>query len=263
MGIIIAAAVVGITGILIGVFLGIAGIKFKVKANEQEEAIIAALPGNNCGGCGYPGCSGLAAAIAEGKAAANACPVGGAETGEKIAAIMGTEAETKERQTAFVHCQGTCEHTKTKYQYEGAMDCRIMAFVPGGGPKACASGCLGYGTCVQLCPFDAITIQDGVAVIDPDNCKACGKCVEGCPKHLITLKPYNSQVAVSCVSADKGPVTMKACDLGCIGCGLCVKVCPTSAIKVDNFHATIDYEKCTSCGKCQEKCPKHSIVKTA
>jgi ferredoxin len=138
-----------------------------------------------------------------------------------------------------------------------------MAFVPGGGPKTCSSGCLGYGTCVTLCPFDAIEIIDGVAVINPDSCKACGKCVDGCPKHLISLKPYSAQAAVSCVSSDKGPVTMKACDVGCIGCGLCAKVCPSGAIKVDNFHASIDYEKCTSCGKCQEKCPKHSIVRTA
>ena len=76
-GIIIAAAIVGGTGLFIGVFLGIAGKKFAVEVDEREEAILEVLPGNNCGGCGYAGCSGLAAAIAKGEAPVNQCPVGG------------------------------------------------------------------------------------------------------------------------------------------------------------------------------------------
>lgn len=260
-GILTAAAVVGIVGIFVGVFLGIAGLLFKVKVDEKEEAVLAALPGNNCGGCGYAGCSGLAAAIAKGEAPVNACPVGGEAVGKKVAEIMGVEAEASEHMVAFVACQGTCERTRRDYEYYGIEDCRMMSFVPGGGPKSCNSGCLGFGSCVKVCPFDAIHVQDGVAVVDREACKACGKCVAVCPKKLISLIPYRAKTAVACVSGDKGPVTMKVCDTGCIGCGICVKNCPSQAVTVTDFHAKIDQEKCTGCGICAEKCPKKSIVK--
>ena len=208
-GILTAAAVVGIVGIFVGVFLGIAGLLFKVKVDEKEEAVLAALPGNNCGGCGYAGCSGLAAAIAKGEAPVNACPVGGEAVGKKVAEIMGVEAEASEHMVAFVACQGTCERTRRDYEYYGIEDCRMMSFVPGGGPKSCNSGCLGFGSCVKVCPFDAIHVQDGVAVVDREACKACGKCVAVCPKKLISLIPYRAKTAVACVSGDKGPVTMR------------------------------------------------------
>ncbi len=259
-GILTATAVVGVVGIFVGLFLGVAGIKFRVEVDEREEAILAALPGNNCGGCGYAGCSGLAAAIAKGEAPVNACPVGGAPVGEKIAAIMGVEAGTSERKVAFVACMGDCDKAKQDYEYSGAQDCRMMGFVPGGGPKSCNSGCLGFGSCVKACPFDAIHVVNGVAVVDKEKCKACGKCVEACPKHLISLIPYDAKYVVACSSKDKGPVTMKACEVGCIGCGLCARNCPAQAVEVKDFHATINQEKCTGCGACVEKCPKKCII---
>jgi Na+-translocating ferredoxin:NAD+ oxidoreductase RNF subunit RnfB len=259
MGIFAAAAIVGSVGIFVGLFLGGAGIKFKVEVDEKEEAVLAALPGNNCGGCGYAGCSGLAAAIAKGEAPVNSCPVGGAAVGDKIAAIMGVAAKSSERMVAFVACQGDCDKVKQDYDYSGVRDCRIMRFVPGGGPKACDSGCLGYGTCVEVCPFEAIHVENGVAVVDKEACKACGKCVEACPRHLISLIPYKAKYAVACSSTDKGPVTMKACETGCIGCGICAKNCPGQAVAVADFHAKIDQDKCVSCGVCAEKCPKKSI----
>lgn len=260
-GIIAAAAVVGLVGIFVGLFLGIAGLKFKVESDEREEAVLAALPGNNCGGCGYAGCAGLAAAVVKGEAPANACPVGGETVGSRIAAIMGVETETLGRKVAFVHCQGDCEKADADYEYNGVKDCRIMAFVPGGGPKSCGSGCMGYGSCADACPFDAIHVINGVAVVDREKCKACGKCVEVCPKHLISLIPYGAKTEVACRSTDKGPVTMKACTAGCIGCGICVKNCPAQAVTVTDFHAQIDQEKCTGCGVCAEKCPKKAILK--
>ncbi len=258
-GVITATAIVGGVGLFIGLFLGVAAIKFKVEVDEREEAVLNALPGNNCGGCGFPGCSGLAAAIAKGEAPVNACPVGGAAVGEKIASIMGVEADASERMVAFVACQGDCGRAAKDYDYYGVKDCRMMGFVPGGGPKSCNSGCLGYGTCVAACPFDAIHVVDGVAVVDKEACKACGKCVAACPKHLISLIPYRAKYVVACKSVDKGPVTMKACQTGCIGCGICAKNCPGNAVTVTEFHAEIDQEKCVGCGVCAEKCPKKSI----
>ena len=136
-GIIIAAAVVGILGILIGVFLGIASEKFKVEVDEKEILVRNELPGNNCGGCGFAGCDALAKAIAEGKAPANACPVGGAPVGEKIAAILGVSAGAAEKKVAFVRCKGTCDKVKTLYNYDGIDDCAKASVVPAGGPKAC------------------------------------------------------------------------------------------------------------------------------
>lgn len=259
MNILAATAVVGAVGVFVGLFLGAAGILFQVKTNKKEEAVLAALPGNNCGGCGYAGCSGLAAAIVKGEAPVNACPVGGAAAGAEIAAIMGVEAASGEKMVAYVACTGDCEKAKQDYDYCGQEDCRIMPFVPGGGPKTCSAGCLGFGSCVKACPFDAIHVVNGVAVVDKEACKACGKCVEACPKHLISLIPYRAKYAVACSSADKGPVTMKACQAGCIGCGLCVKNCPSQAVTVKDFHAVIDQEKCTGCGACREKCPRKCI----
>lgn len=259
-GMITAAAIVGVVGIFVGLFLGIAGLKFKVEVDEKEEAVLGVLPGNNCGGCGFAGCSGLAAAIAKGEAPVNACPVGGEPVAAKISEIMGVEAQAGLKQVAFVHCAGTCEKAKQDYDYFGVQDCSMMSYVPAGGPKSCNSGCLGYGNCVKACPFDAIHIVDGVAVVDKEKCKACGKCISSCPKHLISMIPYTAKVEVACSSVDKGPVTMKACSTGCIGCGICVKNCPNGAVHVENFHAIIDHEKCTGCGICAEKCPKKIIV---
>lgn len=260
VGILVAAAVVGVVGIFIGLFLGVAGIKFKVEVDEKEEAVLAALPGNNCGGCGFAGCSGLAAAIAKGEAPVGACPVGGEPVGSKIAEIMGVEAQSGVKKVAFVHCQGDCNKTHSDYQYAGIEDCRMLNFVPNGGPKSCNYGCLGFGSCVKACPFDAVHVEDGIAVVDKDACKACGKCIDVCPKNLISLEPYSAGHIVSCSSRDKGPVTMKACTIGCIGCGICVKNCPLGAVKLENNLAVIDQDKCTGCGICAQKCPKKAII---
>ena len=260
-GILIATLVVGGIGLFIGLFLGIAAIKFKVQMDEREVAVLEALPGNNCGGCGYAGCSGLAAAIAKGEAAVNQCPVGGEAVAKVISGIMGVEAGESKRMVAFVACQGDCDRAKVDYEYTGIEDCRMLSFVPNGGPKSCNYGCLGYGSCVQACPFDAIHVVDGVAVVDREQCKACGKCVEACPNKLVSLIPYDAPYQVACSSKDKGPVAMKACDVACIGCGLCKRNCPADAVTVENFNAAIDPEKCTGCGTCIEKCPKKSIVK--
>lgn len=255
-----ALIVIGGLGAFVGVFLGVAGIAFKVKVNEKEEKVLEALPGNNCGGCGYPGCAGLAKAIAEGTAPVNQCPVGGEAVGNAIAKIMGKEAEKTEKKVAFVACKAHCEDVTLDYEYFGVEDCRMLGFVPNGGPKSCNQGCLGFGSCVKVCPFDAIHVVDGVAVVDRNKCKACGKCVAVCPKKLISLIPYNAKYTVSCSNTRKGPETMKECKAGCIGCGLCVKNCPNGAVKVENNNASIDYSLCVNCGTCAEKCPRKTIV---
>ena len=259
-GLLLAAGIIGAIGIIIGVLLGIASEKFKVEVDEREMLVRAELPGNNCGGCGYPGCDGLADAIAKGKAPVNACPVGGPAVADKIAAIMGVDAGGAVRKVAFVKCKGTCDKTRLQYNYYGADDCRMISVVPGTGEKACAYGCMGYGTCVKACAFDAIHVVDGVAVVDKEKCVACGKCVAACPNHLIELVPYSAQHLVRCSSHEKGKDVKAKCENGCIACTLCTRQCESDAVHVIDNLAVIDYEKCTNCGKCAAKCPSKIIV---
>lgn len=259
-GIFIATSIVGLTGLIIGLFLGISGEKFKVEVDEKELKIREALPGNNCGGCGYAGCDALAGAIAKGEALVNACPVGGALAAEKIGAIMGVEAGESIKRAAFVKCAGTCEKASALYDYTGVEDCKMVSYMQTGGPKACTYGCMGFGSCVKVCDFDAIHIVDGIAKVDKDKCMACGKCVNECPNNLIEIIPYDAKHMVMCSSKDKGKDVMKACSVGCIGCKMCEKVCEHDAIKVVDNIAHIDTSKCTQCGKCVEKCPRKIIL---
>ena len=192
-GIIIAACAVGVTGLLLGLFLGFMGKKFAVEVDQKEIDVRAELPGNNCGGCGYAGCDGLAKAIANGEAPVNGCPVGGAAAAEKISAIMGVEAGEFVKKVAFVKCAGTCEKASDKYQYSGVQSCIEAMNVPGAGPKGCEFGCMGFGSCAAVCPENAISIVNGIAHIDEEACVGCGKCAETCPKAFIKLEPKSNK----------------------------------------------------------------------
>lgn len=258
-GIVLAAGIIGATGLLIGILLGVAGKAFAVKVDEKELAVRAVLPGNNCGGCGFAGCDALAKAIANGEAPTNGCPVAGAEKAKEIAAIMGVSGGDSQKMVAYVKCSGSCDKTERKYHYYGVADCRAAKPVPGSGDKACAYGCMGFGSCVSECAFDAIHIVNGIAVVDKEKCVSCGKCIKACPNGLIELVPYDASVAVACSSKDKGKDVKAACDVGCIGCGICAKQCPSEAITVENNVAHIDQSKCTHCGACAAKCPQKII----
>ena len=260
--ILITTAVIAVIGVVVGYGLVYTSKKFHVEIAEREAAVRAALPGNNCGACGYAGCDAMAAAIAKEEAPVNGCPVGGAPVAEKIAAIMGTEAGAMERRVAFVRCKGSCEVTKDQGVYVGVRDCRTAA-MNGIRFTDCDYGCLGLGSCVKVCPEQAIRVENGVAVVDPNRCVACGLCVKTCPRGLIELIPERSKVAVQCSNRDKGPQVKKVCSAGCIGCMLCVRQCGHDAIHVDANLAHVDYEKCVQCGACASKCPSKVITPPA
>lgn len=256
--IISAVLVVSVTGLLFGCLLAFASVIFAVKKDERTEQIAEALPGANCGGCGYAGCAAYAEAIVEKGAAVNLCSVGKAPVAEKIGEIMGCSVGETIEKTAMVMCSGVCGAATEKYRYKGVNDCGAASRLAGGA-KVCLNGCLGLGSCVSVCDFGAISVCDGVAAVDPDKCASCGKCVEACPKGLIKLVQKNAAVHALCANTDKGAAVNKYCAAGCIGCKICEKNCPSGAVKVIDNHAVIDYEKCISCGVCAEKCPKKVI----
>lgn len=257
--ILVSGAALGTMGLLFGAGLAFASQKFAVENDPRAVAIREALPGANCGGCGLPGCDQFAKAVVEGTAAINGCPVGGKDCVIAISEIMGIVADTGGKKVARVICTGDSEHCTTKFIYEGIHDCKAAMLV--GGDKLCGFGCMGYGTCETLCPFDAIHINDkGMAIVEPSKCTACGICIKVCPKKVITLVPETQFVIVDCNNKERGGHVKKNCDVACIACGICQKNCPEDAIHVVNNLAVIDYDKCTQCGICVEKCPTKAIT---
>ena len=259
--VIIAVVVLSVLGAVFGLVLGFAAKVFAVEVDPKEEAVLGCLPGANCGGCGFAGCSGYAAAVAKGQAPVNSCAAGGEAVAAQIAEIMGVSAGAMVKQLAQVHCTG-CGQTR---YLRVSMWASTTAWRPPRSPAAalsCAYGCLGLGSCEKACPFDAIHVIDGVAVVDEEKCKACGKCVDICPRHIIALEPYKTKkhVTIPCSSHDKGVDARKAVRQRLHRLLLCAKNCPKEAITMVNNLAVIDYEKCIGCGICAQKCPRKLIT---
>jgi len=268
MEIVIAIAILGGLGLVFGLVLAAASKVFYVETDPRLDQLNECLPGANCGGCGYAGCAGYAEAVLKGEAPIGACASGGNDCIQAMSAIMGVKAEAQKRKVALVRCSGHRSTDETgkfvgarfKGEYEGFMDCLAATKVGGRGPLACKFGCIGFGTCVKACQYDAIHIVDGIANVDRDKCVGCMACSKVCHRNLFTAVDYDRLVEVECSSHAKGAITVRGCTQGCVGCGLCQKICPNGAIRVDHNLAVIDYEKCDSCGLCASVCPKHLIA---
>ena len=252
------AVVLGIAAFL-GILIVILSHFFQLPVNEKKDAILAALPGANCGGCGFAGCDGYAQYLADGGVNTGLCPVGGAACSQELASILGVAASFSEPTVARLLCQGTPDHTSRRYEYLGTATCTAAHSILGG-PGACTYGCLGFGDCITVCAFHALSKKDGIVEVDENECTACGMCVKMCPKDLLQLFPRTGDYAVLCKNTWPGAQTRKNCDIGCIGCQKCVKTCPVSAISMQGALAVIDQKICTRCGACVEVCPTHTIV---
>lgn len=260
--IVIAALVLGGLGLLFGIGLTIVNKLFHVPVDQKLIDLREAMPGANCGGCGYPGCNACADAIFEGAAPIDICPVGGAPLVTKVAEIMGVEEKSNPiKLTARVRCQGSCDRCGNRFEYSDIQDCRAAQLVSGGF-KDCEYGCLGLGSCVNACKFDAIYINPDTMLpeVDENKCTACGQCVLACPKKLIKLQPVNLPVRVLCVNLNKGKAVRSACNIGCIGCSACFRTCKNGAIKMLNNLPIIDDDLCVGCMECARVCPTKTIL---
>lgn len=268
MSIVIAIAVLGGLGLLFGLILAAASKVFYVETDPRLDQLKDCLPGANCGGCGYAGCGGYAEAVLKGEAPIGKCASGGNECALAMSEIMGVKPVEVTRKVALVRCSGARSYdeqgnhvagSKMKAEYEGIHDCIAASKVGGNGPVSCKFGCLGFGTCVAACKYDAIHVVNGVAKVDEDKCVGCLSCAAVCPRQLIVPVEPDRNVVIACASLAKGAATTRGCTVGCIGCGKCKKVCPKGAITVEKNLARIDYSLCDNCGLCATVCPKGLI----
>lgn len=263
MTILISAAVLLFLGILMTWILGWANVKFHVETDPRIDKINVALPGANCGGCGYVGCNDYAEAIVNDHAAPNLCPVGGDSCAAAIAEIMGITLEEKYPYRPVVHCGATNDARLKKSNYQGERTCAAANMV--GNVQGCAYGCLGFGDCEVSCKFDAIHVVDGLAKVDYSKCVGCGACAEVCPRNIIHMLPFKKQLmmVVACSNRDPGKYVREVCKVGCIGCQGCAR--KSEDFEMENNLAHIDYDKydpehMEADKLALDKCPMKSIV---
>jgi len=214
---ILAAVVLGVLAVAVGYVLGWADQVFQVEVAPKVDAILEALPGANCGGCGCVGCVDYAEAISKGKAEVNLCGPGGTASAQRIAEIMGVETPDAFPYRAVVHCGASGGRRLQRVPYLGEPTCAGANLVAGA--QGCVYGCLGLGDCVRACRYDAIHIVNELAVVDYDKCTGCTACARACPRNIITMVPFKSDrmLVVACSNQDSGPDVKAVCKVGCIG----------------------------------------------
>jgi len=239
---IIAISTMGGLGFLFAGGLALADRKLRVEENPLIGKINDALPGANCGACGKAGCYDFAVNVVEGKAKVNGCPVGGDETAQAVALLMGVEAGATVKSIPRVMCRGgNAEAMRKLAEYYGPLSCSAMDLVAGG-EKMCYYGCLGGGECVEACPFNAMVMnEDGLPEVIEELCTGCGVCATACPRDIIEMHPADRNVFVFCKNHDDPKASKDVCSVACIGCGICARK-SDGGIIMDNNLGVIQYD---------------------
>lgn len=248
--------------IVFALVLLIASKKWKVEVDPKVEEIQNALPGIDCGACGYAGCASYAKAVAQNPELIGRCAPGGGKVAENIGQVLNLQiSDAGAPKRPVVHCRA---HTKDKTylaDYYGIETCISANALPSA--QACKFGCLGNGDCVAVCKFNALHIIDGLATVNYENCTGCGACAKACPRNLIEMIPFTNEnmLAVACSNIEAGKDVRKMCQVGCIACGICTK--QSEVFSVNNNLARVDYEKYQPDEKTEaayNKCPTCVIV---
>ena len=250
---------------ILGFGLAVAAEKLKVEKDETEEELTKALPGLNCGACGHAGCESYAVALArENDQDITKCTPGGSDVAAQLGAILGMEVETgAQRLVARLACRGGHGVAQKDFNYQGYADCEaaVMHF---GGDKGCKYSCLGLGSCVKICPVEAIAhSSDGLVHVDESICIGCNKCVAVCPTGAMKMIPADTAWFVACNSKDNPKITKTLCKAGCLGCRICEKKYPEAGFTINDFLASwTGPEKVrVSTTEASEACPAKCIIK--
>jgi Na+-translocating ferredoxin:NAD+ oxidoreductase RNF subunit RnfB len=252
------AVFASILAFVLGTTLGFFKKFFDVPRDPMVDRILGILPGANCGACGFPGCEQYALAIVATHADISSCTAGGTAVADKLAEITGKTGGPVHQAIAVLACRGSYLSAPRKGEYSGLKTCR-GAKIATGSTKLCAWGCLGFGDCVSVCKFGAISMntEKGLPVVDFAKCTGCRMCINECPQNLLKGVPKNQKGAFI-LCANRNPNrqgVIKTCKIACIKCGLCVKQCPKQCIDISTHVPVVDLTKCDSCGTCVEKCP--------
>ena len=262
MTVIASVIILGSIGAILGAILAFASKVFAVEIDARIEEVSEVLPGVNCGACGAPGCMGFAERVVAGEFKPSDCTPGGEDTANKVGSILGVEVEATVPMRAVVLCKGGEGVAKKKYEYDGLEDCTAAELLSGGN-KLCDDGCLGLGSCVKVCPFDAMEMgSDKLPIVYENLCTACGLCVEECPRDIMALIPKAQRIYVACLSKLKGKVIGEICKVSCNACGLCAnpKTMPSGDIVMENNLPVINFTNNRNLVAATHRCARDCFV---